>query len=103
MAASNQSAGVGRDLELAQGTVGRDGQPTACRNGDPGGSRTPNPQLRRLMLYPVELRGRLPLSLLHRRRPTTEELKAASNELQGNSIKSPGPSVPSVVDAFCRH
>ena len=22
----------------------------------PGGSRTPNPQLRRLMLYPVELR-----------------------------------------------
>jgi hypothetical protein len=30
------------------------------RNGDPGGSRTPNPQLRRLMLYPVELRGRPP-------------------------------------------
>ena len=26
--------------------------------GDPGGSRTPNPQFRRLMLYPVELRGR---------------------------------------------
>ena len=24
----------------------------------PGGSRTPNPQLRRLMLYPVELRVR---------------------------------------------
>jgi hypothetical protein len=31
-----------------------------CRltSGDPGGSRTPNPQFRRLMLYPVELRGR---------------------------------------------
>jgi hypothetical protein len=27
--------------------------------GDPGGSRTPNPQFRRLMLYPVELRGRI--------------------------------------------
>lgn len=26
--------------------------------GDPGGSRTPNPQIRSLMLYPVELRGR---------------------------------------------
>src|SRR2546423_11320160 len=26
--------------------------------GDPGGSRTPNPLLRRQMLYPVELRGR---------------------------------------------
>ncbi len=25
--------------------------------GDPGGSRTPNPQIRSLMLYPVELRG----------------------------------------------
>jgi integrase len=29
-------------------------------NGDPGGSRTPNPQIRSLMLYPVELRGRPP-------------------------------------------
>ena len=28
-------------------------------HGDPGGTRTPNPQFRRLMLYPVELRGRL--------------------------------------------
>src|SRR5581483_11701235 len=28
------------------------------QNGDPGGARTPNPQFRRLMLYPVELRGR---------------------------------------------
>ena len=26
--------------------------------GDPGGARTPNPQFRRLMLYPIELRGR---------------------------------------------
>jgi hypothetical protein len=30
---------------------------TSRLNGDPGGSRTPNPQFRRLMLYPVELRG----------------------------------------------
>jgi hypothetical protein len=30
----------------------------AWKAGDPGGSRTPNPQFRRLMLYPVELRGR---------------------------------------------
>src|SRR5271166_6147199 len=29
-------------------------------NGDPGGSRTPNPQIRSLMLYPIELRGRPP-------------------------------------------
>src|SRR5438309_729088 len=29
----------------------------ADSNGDPGGSRTPNPQIRSLMLYPVELRG----------------------------------------------
>src|SRR5271157_4221449 len=44
-----------------------DGQPGAAvptwfsseSNGDPGGSRTPNPQIRSLMLYPVELRGRL--------------------------------------------
>jgi hypothetical protein len=28
-------------------------------SGDPGGSRTPNPQIRSLMLYPVELRGRI--------------------------------------------
>jgi hypothetical protein len=27
-------------------------------SGDPGGARTPNPQFRRLMLYPIELRGR---------------------------------------------
>ena len=26
-------------------------------SGDPGGARTPNPQFRRLMLYPIELRG----------------------------------------------
>jgi hypothetical protein len=30
------------------------------KTGDPGGSRTPNPQIRSLMLYPVELRGRSP-------------------------------------------
>src|SRR5262249_40752384 len=28
--------------------------------GDPGGTRTPNPQIRSLMLYPIELRGRRP-------------------------------------------
>jgi hypothetical protein len=31
---------------------------TDVETGDPGGARTPNPQFRRLMLYPVELRGR---------------------------------------------
>src|SRR5207302_7871154 len=31
----------------------------SCKNGDPGGARTPNPQFRRLMLYPIELRGRM--------------------------------------------
>ena len=31
----------------------------AGKPGDPGGSRTPNPQIRSLMLYPVELRGRI--------------------------------------------
>ncbi len=31
------------------------------KNGDPGGSRTPNPQIRSLMLYPVELRGQVVL------------------------------------------
>src|SRR5450759_1969241 len=33
---------------------------TGFSNGDPGGSRTPNPQIRSLMLYPIELRGRPP-------------------------------------------
>jgi hypothetical protein len=33
-------------------------------NGDPGGNRTPNPQFRRLMLYPVELRGRVVHNIL---------------------------------------
>jgi hypothetical protein len=28
------------------------------KNGGPGGARTPNPQFRRLMLYPIELQGR---------------------------------------------
>ena len=32
-------------------------------SGDPGGSRTPNPQIRSLMLYPVELRGRVKFSV----------------------------------------
>ena len=32
--------------------------PAAKGNGDPGANRTHNPQLRRLMLYPIELRGR---------------------------------------------
>src|SRR5215210_6348274 len=31
-----------------------------CTSGDRGRARTCNPQLRRLMLYPVELRGRTP-------------------------------------------
>jgi hypothetical protein len=29
-----------------------------CNSGGPGGARTPNPQFRRLMLYPIELQGR---------------------------------------------
>src|SRR5208282_1177308 len=32
--------------------------------GDPGGTRTPNPQIRSLMLYPIELRGRWPIVAL---------------------------------------
>jgi hypothetical protein len=32
------------------------------RNGDPGRNRTDNIQLRRLALYPIELRGRKPNS-----------------------------------------
>src|SRR5450631_2004936 len=32
--------------------------PKAESNGGPGGARTPNPQFRRLMLYPIELQGR---------------------------------------------
>src|SRR5450631_2448711 len=32
--------------------------PKAKSNGGPGGARTPNPQFRRLMLYPIELQGR---------------------------------------------
>jgi hypothetical protein len=27
------------------------------KSGDPGGNRTPNPEIRNLMLYPIELRG----------------------------------------------
>jgi hypothetical protein len=36
---------------------------TPFGHGDPGGSRTPNPQIRSLMLYPVELRGRVKFSV----------------------------------------
>jgi hypothetical protein len=32
--------------------------PKGESNGGPGGARTPNPQFRRLMLYPIELQGR---------------------------------------------
>src|SRR5260221_6962320 len=35
--------------------------------GAPGGVRTPNPQIRSLMLYPVELRARGPKSMTNRR------------------------------------
>jgi hypothetical protein len=47
--------------------MGREGAPTpyAKCSGDPGGSRTPNPQIRSLMLYPIQLRGRL-FKLYHR-------------------------------------
>jgi hypothetical protein len=38
------------------------------KDGDPGGSRTPNPQIRSLMLYPVELRGHLVATSGGRRR-----------------------------------
>ena len=34
------------------------GVPQAFLSGDPGWIRTSDPQLRRLMLYPAELRGR---------------------------------------------
>ena len=43
--------------------------------GDPGGSRTPNPQIRSLMLYPVELRGRE--SIVNQRSERKSVLKAA--------------------------
>ena len=32
----------------------------ARRDDTPGGARTPNPQIRSLMLYPVELRAQVP-------------------------------------------
>ena len=56
--------------ELRKEVQGRRGPPNAENAvipifaGDPGGSRTPNPQIRSLMLYPVELRGR-PRKLYH--------------------------------------
>jgi hypothetical protein len=39
-------------------------------SGDPGGSRTPNPQIRSLMLYPVELRGRVEFAVEKQFTPT---------------------------------
>jgi hypothetical protein len=39
---------------LGAGTVGR-----WCSNGTPGGIRTPDPQVRSLMLYPAELPARI--------------------------------------------
>src|ERR1039457_2116799 len=60
---SNQSSGAGDDLGRSfRGMSAGVDMANRFRNGDPGGSRTPNPQLRRLMLYPVELRGRPPES-----------------------------------------
>jgi hypothetical protein len=54
-AASNQSAGAEMKVRRwSQSPVPE----CLAWNGDPGGSRTPNPQIRSLMLYPVELRGR---------------------------------------------
>ena len=52
-------------------------------NGDPGGSRTPNPQIRSLMLYPIELRGLnnlrayLPGVVPHRRSKRSERFLLA--------------------------
>src|ERR1035441_2317640 len=59
--ASNQSAIAGIMLWRGRFRKIRRNRNSAPGNGDPGGSRTPNPQLRRLMLYPVELRGRPPV------------------------------------------
>src|ERR1019366_3440268 len=76
--ASNHSSGAGDDLGRSfRGASAGVGMANGLRNGDPGGSRTPNPQPRRLMLYPVELRGRPPEvshsepaeSILHRSQP----------------------------------
>jgi hypothetical protein len=39
--------------------------------GGPGGARTPNPQFRRLMLYPIELRGRYQINVPVRRPATS--------------------------------
>ena len=38
-------------------SFGADFEEILCDDGDPGAARTRNPQLRRLVLYPVELRG----------------------------------------------
>src|ERR1700678_4132643 len=59
--ASNQSAGAPGHTGPRKGMAGaREGLKIQRSHGDPGGARTPNPQFRRLMLYPIELRGRRP-------------------------------------------
>src|SRR5580658_136162 len=68
-AASNQSAGAGssagvRSASGHRGIALQNGPLGARSRGDPGGSRTPNPQIRSLMLYPIELRGRSPIVAL---------------------------------------
>src|SRR5579864_5167334 len=42
----------------------RMGEPPLIRDGRPGWNRTSNPQLRRLMLYPIELRAREHISII---------------------------------------
>src|ERR1700739_1367901 len=57
--------------------------------GDPGGSRTPNPQFRRLMLYPVELRGRgakLEMESSYARRSTDSPFDFAQGGLRRLSL-----------------
>jgi hypothetical protein len=53
--------------DIGEIILGRDSSPNPVRilslrlhvcSGAPGGNRTPDPQLRRLMLYPTELRAR---------------------------------------------
>src|SRR5208282_5355308 len=58
---------------------------SAFRNGDPGGSRTPNPQIRSLMLYPIELRGRPPVvTSAHRRSRFYTAVRPESSLAYGN-------------------
>src|SRR5271154_4434710 len=63
-------------------------------NGDPGGSRTPNPQIRSLMLYPVELRGRS-FQTLPRRVPHSTLRKPAKR-----STSNTCGALPAIAD-FC--